>query len=331
MTINEFFQFPIGKRPESVSNSYKEHCKRDFNNLYTDEDWNKLFQILEKDCGGFLDEIKNDQSIIFRGIKGTKLGIDKGIWKKTSRNDRYAVDMRPDVSQEFDNLFSEKFGIPIRRMGVFTTKQPLNAVQYTRYVGDDRRRAVNFLFFPIGEYQYFWNPKIMDLYSDVELLDWYNDYDYIGDDHTEDDYVIDRWWSIYGAPGQKRDRWSWSSGGGRGQYSYKGIETGLNEIPRILGEIRENPDIYSVTSYIEQEDLIPDLVWIPEVEIDDFEKNMVDEIKRDSMNSMNQIVQGYQDYGMKEVDEQEITFICKEYYLIDDAFLHKLIEWIESK
>ena len=44
---------------------------------------------------------------------------------------------------------------------------------------------------------------------------------------------------------------------------------------------------------------------------------------------MNQIVQGYREDGLKEIGEQEITFVCKEYY--DDAFLHKVIEWIESK
>ena len=65
--------------------------------------------------------------------------------------------------------------------------------------------------------------------------------------------------------------------------------------------------------------------------IDDYEKVMVEQIKEESISHMNQIVQGYQENGMKEIGEQEITFVCKEYYLIDDAFLHKMIEWLESK
>ena len=64
---------------------------------------------------------------------------------------------------------------------------------------------------------------------------------------------------------------------------------------------------------------------------DDYEKVMVEQIKEESISHMNQIVQGYQENGMKEIGEQEITFVCKEYYLIDDAFLHKMIEWLESK
>ena len=184
MTINEFFKIPVGLyTPVKVLQDYEKECKRDFDNLYSEEDWNKIIQILEKDCKIFLDEIKQADSIIFRGVKGSKVDVDKGIWKKASRSDRYTLDMRQDVSQEFDNLFSEKFDIPIRRMGVFATKQPLNAKSYTRYVdkqdGFERKRQVNFLFFPIGEYRYFWNPKIMDLYSDVEGEHWYGDYDYI--------------------------------------------------------------------------------------------------------------------------------------------------------
>ena len=336
MSINEFFKIPVGLyTPVKVLQDCEKECKRDFENLYSDVDWNKILQILEKDCGQFLDEIKDAESIIFRGVKGSKMDVDKGIWKKTSRSDRYTLDMRQDVSHEFDNLFAEKFGTPIRRMGVFATKQPLNAKSYTRYVdkqdGFERKRQVSFLFFPIGDYRYFWNPKIKDLYSDIEMEHWYGDYSIIGDEFFDDEYLMDRWWEIYGEPGQKRDQWSWCKGGGEGQYSYKGIETGLNQIPRILGEIRDNPDKYSASPDTEQEDLKKDLIWIPEMNIDDYEKVMVEQIKKESISHMNQIVQGYQENGMKEIGEQEITFVCKEYYLIDDAFLHKMIEWLESK
>jgi hypothetical protein len=230
MTINEFFKIPVGAyTPVKALQDYEKECKRDFDNLYSDEDWNKILQILEKDCGQFLEEIKDSDSIIFRGVKGNKTDVGKGIWKKAARSDRYTLDMRQDVSHEFDNLFAQKFAIPIRRAGVFATKQPLNAKSYTRYIdkqGDVvRKRAVNFLFFPIGEYRYFWNPKIMDLYSDVENEQWYGDYDYIGDNYIDEQYVEDRWWEVYGEPGKKRDQWSWVSGGGRGQYSYKGHKT----------------------------------------------------------------------------------------------------------
>lgn len=335
MSINEFFKFHAGKyTPDKNFDTYKGLCKRDFDVLYTDDDWKKILQILENDCGQFLDEIKEAESIVFRGVKGSKEEVNKGIWKKASRSDRYTLDMRQDVSKEFDNLFAQKFDITIRSMGVFATKQPLNAQGYTKNIdkqdGFERKRTVNFLFFPIGEYRYFWNPKIMDLYSDVEMEHWYGDYDFIGDEYFDEEHLMDRWWEIYGEPGQKRDQWSWCRGGGKGQYSYKGIETGLNQIPRILGEVRENPDKYSVSPDIEQEDLKKDLIWIPEMTIDDYGKVMADEIKNDAISHMQQIVQGYQEDGLKEIGVQEITFTCKEYYLVDDAFLHKMIEWLES-
>ncbi len=335
MTINEFFQFPAGKSSVKDFDDYKEKCKRDFNNLYSDEDWKKILQILERDCSEFLGEMKDSESILFRGVKGEINEIIKGLGKKQSRDNRYALDMRQDVSEDFDNLFSDKFGVPLRGSGTFATKQPLNAKNYSRYVdkqaGVERKRQVNFIFFPIGDYRYFWNPKIKDLYSDVELKDWYVNYDYIGDNYIDEEYMEDRWWEVYGEPGQKRDQWSWCKGGGEGQYSYKGIETGLNQIPRILGEVRENPEKYSVSPDIEQEELRKDLIWIPKMNLDDFEKVMAEEIKKDAMDSMYQIVQGYQDDDMKEIGEQEITFVCKEYYLVDDAFLPKMIEWVESK
>ena len=44
MTINEFFQFPTGKSSVKAFDDYKEKCKRDFNNLYSDEDWKKYFK-----------------------------------------------------------------------------------------------------------------------------------------------------------------------------------------------------------------------------------------------------------------------------------------------
>ena len=336
MSINEFFKIPMGLyTPPRVLDDYKKECKRDFDNLYSDEDWNKILQILEKGCGQFLDEIKDADSIIFRGVKGNKTDVSKGIWKKASRSDRYTLDMRQDVSHEFDNLFAQKFEIPIRKMGVFATIQPLNAKSYTKYIdkqdGFERKRTVNFIFFPIGEYRYFWNPKIMDLYSDVEMEQWYMNYDFIGDKYFDEEYMIDKWWEIYGEPGQKRDSWSWCRGGGSGQYSYKGIETGLNQIPSILGEIRDNPDKYSTTPDIGQEDLKKDLIWIPEMDIEDYIRVFGEEIGKKSTSDMNQIVQGYREDGMKEIGEQEITFICKEYYLVDDAFLHKVEEWIDSK
>lgn len=56
----------------------------------------KIFQILEKDCSEFLGEMKDSESILFRGVKGEINEIVKGLGKKQSRVNRYALDMRQD-------------------------------------------------------------------------------------------------------------------------------------------------------------------------------------------------------------------------------------------
>ena len=330
MSINEFFQLPKGKRtPESLLKKYEEGCKKDFDDLYTDEDWNKIIQILERDCSQFLGEMIDTESIIFRGVKRNVNEVVKGLGKKKARSDRYTVDMRQDVSVDFDNLFAQKFGVPLRRSGTFATKQPLNASGYSGY-SNERRRIVNYLFLPIGDYRYFWNPKIMDLYSDIENEYWYAQYDFAGDDYGDGEYIEDLWWGIYGEPGLKRDQWSWCKGGGKGEYLYKGKSTGYNTIPRIFGMLGENPESWGVDPDVaNQTDTVSfeagikkDLKWKPEMTIEEFEK-----IKE---KEMSKIVSEYQEGNMQDISEQEITFVCDEYYLVDDAFLHKMVEYLNQ-
>jgi len=339
MSINEFFQFPKGKTLESMVKRYEESCRKDFDSLYTNEDWNKIIQIIERDCQEFLSEMKETESILFRGVKRGITEVTKGLGVKKSRQDRHTVDMRQDVSHEFDNLFDDKFGVPLRSSGTFATKQPLNATNYTNW-SNERSRYFNYLFFPIGDYRYFWNPKIMDLYSDIENGYWYSEYDFAGDDYSDGEYMEDLWWQIYGEPGQKRDQWSWCKGGGGGEYYYKGKPTGYNTIPRIVGLLRDNPEQWEVDpdifkkegdgDFVDESSIKKDLTWMPEITIDEFEKIKEKEVLEDSKREMNNIVSGYQEGGIEDITEQEITFVCKEYYLVDDAFLHKMIEYLNQ-
>lgn len=338
MSINEFFQLPKGKyTPETTLKRYEEDCKKDFSALYTDDDWNKIIQILERDCSEFIGEMIDTESVLFRGVKNRITEVVKGLGKKQARSDRYTLDMRQDVSHEFDNLFSDKFGVPLRRSGTFATKQPLNASGYSGW-SKERNRVVNYLFFPIGDYRYFWNPKIMDLYSDVENEYWYGQFDFVGDEYDDSEYMEDLWWEIYGEPGQKRDQWSWCKGGGKGEYYYRGKPTGYNTIPRIIGMLQENPDSWGVEpDLFNQTDvdsfeagIKKDLTWKPEITIEEFEKIKEKEISEDSKREMSNIVLGYQEGGMQDITEQEITFVCKEYYLVDDAFLHKMVEYLNQ-
>jgi hypothetical protein len=340
LSINEFFQLPKGKNaPESVLKRYEEGCKKDFDSLYTNDDWNKIIQILERDCSEFIGELIDTESILFRGVKRGITEVTKGLGVKKSRQDRYTVDMRQDVSEEFDNLFADKFGVPLRRSGTFATKQPLNATSYSNW-SKERGRYFNYLFFPIGDYRYFWNPKIMDLYSDIENEYWYQQFDFAGDDYGDGEYIEDLWWEIYGEPGLKRDQWSWCKGGGKGEYYYKGKPTGYNTIPRIVGLLRDNPEQWEVDpdifkkegdgDFVDESGIKKDLTWMPEMTINEFEKIKEKEVLEDSKREMNKIVSGYQEGGIEDISEQEITFVCKEYYLVDDAFLHKMVEYLNQ-
>lgn len=334
MSINEFFKFPES-RIDPVANyeRYKESCRSDFDNLYTDKDWENIFEILKRDCGDFLDEIKDAESIIFRGIKSkNKETIENGLYKKVSRTDRWPSDMRRDVSDEFDELFVGKFNIPIRKCGIFATKDPFIARSFTRY-NTERKKNVVFLLFPIGEYSYFWNPKINDLYSEIENQHWYIDYDYLlGDQDPQ--HSEDMWWSIYGEPRVKRDIYDWYSGGGVGHYSYKGIDIDANRFNNkkldILDDIVKNPEKWGSVG-IPSEGIEKYLVWIPKLTFDEYERLKQDEVSKSVLSEMSQIVSGYKEGDLKEVGVQEMTFVCKEYYLLDEAFLHKVIEWIDSK
>jgi hypothetical protein len=344
MSINEFFQMPKGKYiTETNLKRYEEDCKKDFSALYTDDDWNKIIQILEKDCSEFINEMIDTESVLFRGVRRGINEVTKGLGKKQARSDRYTLDMRQDVSEEFDNLFSDKFGVTLRKSGTFATKQPLNAIQYTNW-SKERNRTFNYLFFPIGDYRYFWNPKITDLYSDVENQYWYGQFDFVDDDlkllDGDSEYMEDLWWEIYGEPGQKRDQWSWCKGGGKGEYYYKGKPTGYNTIPRIIGLLRDNPDQWEVDpdifkkegegNFVDESGIRKDLTWKPEMTIEEFKKKKEREVLEDSKREMSNIVSGYQEGDLRDIAEQEITFVCKEYYLVDDAFLHKIVEYLNQ-
>ena len=125
------------------------------------------------------------------------------------------------------------FGIKLRSEGVFATKDPKDAKVYSGY-DNIRKRRQPYLFFPIGDYQYFYNPDVYDLYWEIRDQDWY--YNYLTNDNIELD--------------------------------------------------------------IEQ---IEDLV------------------------------NGYEKGNFKDITYQEITFICDEYYLVDDVFLFKILEKIENE
>jgi len=105
----------------------------DGSNMYhtdnvSEEAFDEITQILERDCQKFIKELRSTSNdhLIFRGIKyaGKRYNNIDGIWMKKSRKDRFPADTNYDISMEFDDHFRKSIGIPLRKHGIFTTKNP---------------------------------------------------------------------------------------------------------------------------------------------------------------------------------------------------------------
>jgi hypothetical protein len=64
----------------------------------------------------------------------------------------------------------------------------------------------------------------------------------------------------------------------------------------------------------------------PGIELDDYIYN----IKEDGEDEKS-IVSRYQEGGLEDIANQEITFKCKDYYLVDIAFYNKIIKYLILK
>ena len=211
----------------------------------------------------------------------------KGLGVKGSRIDRLPVDTRKDVSDILDNCFVEKFGIKLRSSGVFTSKLPTVASDYGR----------PYLFFPIGDYQYFWNPDVKDLYGDIEGEPWYY--------YNESD-------------------WDWQYGeSNNGDWCYNGVEYGNDSITAVKRVKEDNPEL-SNKSYEYVEKLLD---WEPTCSLNDY----MEESQKELQERLENIVYGYVNNQMDKIVDQEITFVCDKYYLVDPAFYHKYLEYLNDK
>ena len=337
-TIKEFYHFTDQKLfPESIPDYYKwspagrlrdfyDETIVDFKENYRQEDWDKILHILIEDCSEFMEELVSTQSDpIFRGVDSNNIGLTvpngdefyNGLWVKTPPKKRKPKDMKLSVSDAFDEAFKYRFGVKLRSDGVFATKVPDDAKSYGHH--QEKKKSVCYLFFPIGNYSLYWSPDVRDLYSDTESEHWYMVHN--GDLDWGDESLYSEEWSVlYGEP-----RYDGISP--KGQYVYKDIKTGetnkelaANYISRILDE-----------GGLEEDSIQDQLIWVPEIEYGDWL-----DVKREETDNMGNVeierlVNTYVEGRLDENTDQEITFVCKKYYLVDVAFLSKLLEFIKSK
>lgn len=255
---------------------------------YDDEEFEEIISILEDECKEFLDEVKQSKvGPIFRGAKNIDDTYTKGLGVKGSRIDREPLDTRRDVSKILDNFFEEKFGVKLRSSGVFASKLPTVASDYGR----------PFLFFPIGDYKYYWNPDVKDLYGDMEGEHWYY--------YSESD-------------------WEWQYGpGNTGDWCYNGVDYGNDIITAVKRVKEDNTDLSNKSfEYVQKI-----LDWEPACSLGDY----MEEAKQELQDNLENIVYGYVDNQMDKIVDQEITFVCDKYYLVDPAFYVKYLEYLNDK
>jgi len=112
------------------------------------------FEEIQRDCKPFLEAINHDvpNNVLYRGMDDVpKLGT------KTARLDsRKPTDSHRADHNDLNNYFNQKYGHPYRN-GVFATGAFNMASGYGSVVA----------MFPIGNFEYIWHKKIMDVYSNI--------------------------------------------------------------------------------------------------------------------------------------------------------------------
>jgi len=108
-----------------------------------------MMTMLRKDCKPFLKENKGGE-LLWRG--GYTI-FDGTYTIHTARKDRKPVDTTISVHNYIDKLFKAYHGWKARSEGVFATPSYKSTIRF----GDPA------IFFPIGRFQYLWEPQIKDL------------------------------------------------------------------------------------------------------------------------------------------------------------------------
>jgi len=147
-------------------------------NLY---DFKKIWEILQRDCSKFLELLSQHKvKGIYRGSSIQHDPIIPGLWKFESNLKRTPKDTNKKIHDLIDKELEYKFCIPLRSMGVFATK-------YLSIASDYPGGA--YLFFPIGEFRYFWNPYIDDLFTELrDNTTWYYKEPYFWTEEQELDF-----------------------------------------------------------------------------------------------------------------------------------------------
>jgi hypothetical protein len=109
---------------------------------------NKILNLLDNKCRPMMREVKSRNGFFYRGIEDpiTSFKI------KRVRDNRRPKDINPFTSEIIDDELEKKFGWRPRSQGVFA------------YPSKILFKSTAYLFFPMGPYEYIWNPLVKDLF-----------------------------------------------------------------------------------------------------------------------------------------------------------------------
>lgn len=248
-----------------------------------------IFNVLKMDCQPFIKELqKSGNEVLWRGTRGHS----KPLTKITPRKDRIPTDTPQEVQDELDKRFKKRFGWRARGEGVFATSSRVNAGDY----------GIIYMFFPIGKYQYVYNPRVEDLWRELE-----GDYIDILDSYENSEDILADWEEKYDfdyGPGESGSWW------------YEGGDTGEVDIDSAVIAAAE------AEGYDEDEINPGDLEWEPDVKWEDYKKDQFEELYDEAEGQLDSLISGYRNTNLKLAISTavEIQFKCKNYYLVDQQY-----------
>lgn len=224
---------------------------------YNEKKFQEIIKRLESDCKPFIDLLKRSNSnLFFRGVSSTN-DVSSDIELRKVRKDRIPKDIDREVHDIINDRLLKKFGVAFRENGVFATKNYDTSLHYGK----------PYIFFPKGDFEYYWNLSINDLFSELEFDGFYHFYAYRDE--------LDQLEGLF-----------------------------PEEFQEIDGRITDLSD--------KSQSQINDLI---DRAISKFEK------KIDS------IVDGYKSDHFQDIKNQEVTFVCDEYYLVSRDYLRNFYDY----
>jgi hypothetical protein len=142
----------------------------------SDPEFDKIVDVLSSECSEFLELLEKwNIKGVYRGKSRAYLSdpIVDGFWEKKSRTDRKPRDISSEIDNKLNDEFIKKFGISIRKSGVFATKDISTSREYGNHPFMYGVQDV-YLFIPKNGFRYFWNPEVNDFFTDLkDVKTWY--------------------------------------------------------------------------------------------------------------------------------------------------------------